>query len=107
MDNQFSISEFIKSCIGLPYIEILEKADQQVRWAESLTRGGRQGAPKARADGANHYAAELKSLLFYLRSGTPPGSGSFQMYRPIVQSLVNYGEFKPEALNAFNLSSSH
>lgn len=106
MDNQFSFSEFIESCIGLPYIEIIAKAEERVRWAESMTRGGRRGAPKARADGATHYAAEIKSFLFYLRSGTKPGSGSFQMYRPIVESLVASGEFRPEALNSFNRFSS-
>jgi hypothetical protein len=106
MDSQFSFSKFVNDCIGLSYKESLAKAEQQVYWAESQTRGGRRGAPKARADGANDYAAELKSLLFYLRSGTKPGSGAFQMYRPIVQSLVNSGELKLEALNDFNFSSA-
>ena len=98
----YDFAEFLKSCIGLSYLEIISKAEQQGAWAESMTRGGKRGAPKARKEGAGEYAAELKSFLFYLRYGTKPGSGSFSMYRPVVRSLVDSGEFRPSALDAFS-----
>lgn len=105
-NNKFDISVFITSCIGISYDEIMEKADQEAHLVELQLHKGGRGALKLKDDGAIFYLAELKSLLFFLSTGSTPGSGSFQLYRPIVQSLVDSGEFNPAALNVFNLSSS-
>lgn len=99
IDTKYDFFKFIKRCIGLSYLEIISKAEQQVAWAECLTL-------KERADGAGQYAAELKSFLFFLRHGQRPSSGSFLAYRPVVESLVTTGELNPSALDVFRNSAS-
>ncbi|MGP8198385.1 MAG: hypothetical protein ACLQU4_02650 [Limisphaerales bacterium] len=101
MDKRFDIETFIQGCVGLSYVEVIAKAQEQERWAESMTAPHRRGAPKNRAAGTSRFAAELRSLLFYLYHGTKPMTGDFILYEPLVRSLVERGEFKPEALDIF------
>jgi hypothetical protein len=98
MTDQFDFRTFLQSCIGKPYNDILSDAISKATWADSLT-DSRRGGPKARADGGSAYAAELKSFIFYLTYFTKPATGSYGLYEPVVQWLIESKQVKPEALD--------
>ena len=96
MKPEYDLEKFISGCIGLGYPEVVLKAQEEERRMEARTAGGRRRAPKAREDGASKFAAELRSLLFFLYHFAKPMTGSFALYQPLVEWLVQRGDFKPE-----------
>ncbi len=84
-------------------MEILQEADKECASVErTLSRV--KNAPRNRDQGGVAYCSQIKEFLFFMRSGTRPGSVSpanFQAYKPVVQSLISRGELTVETLTLF------
>ncbi|MGV3704527.1 MAG: hypothetical protein ACO1NU_04030 [Arcticibacter sp.] len=55
-------------------------------------------------EGLGYYRDHVGDFLFYLNSGMVPAGiklTGLQKFLPIIENLVNKGQFKPEALNVF------
>ena len=101
--TQYDFHAFLKRMALLSYASILHEADSECGSVER-TLYGVKGAPKRREDGGSAYVEKIKAFLFYMRHGTRPGSASeadLRAYKPVVQALVERGEFKPDALDTF------
>ena len=99
----YDINRFIESVKDKDYYVILDEAQKAVYAAERGTSGVK-GAVRKREAGALGYAADLKGLIFFLGNGVKPAGVNdyvFQSFKPIVQSLVDRKQFKPEALDVF------
>jgi hypothetical protein len=104
MENRYDFAVFIKDVMDLDYLEIIEKAEQEVAEIEQLSYG-RPGAVKAREMGSTAYAHKLKEFLFWLRFGRRPSSaseGDFHLYKIVALALVEKGAFKPSVLEMFD-----
>ena len=100
----FNISEFFESITEKNYLETILAAQSEVTAAETLTAGGRRGAPAARQQGAGHYADVLKKFLFLLNTGAKPGGvddNDFARFRPFIARFVRDGILRAEALDVF------
>lgn len=105
MSDLYDFDAFLRRMRGLDYEDIIRNAEAEATSAEGSSFLMR-GAPRRRALGSVEYASRVKAFLFYLRTGSRPGSANdseFLSYRPIVEALVAKGRFKPEALEAFDL----
>jgi hypothetical protein len=103
MENQYDFESFLKRMSTLDYDVILTQASAEVAQVERVSFRVK-GAPSQREHGSSAYASRIKAFLFYLRSGTKPGSANaseFSMYKPVIVELVNKKQLKPEILRQF------
>jgi len=99
----YDFDEFLKRMVNLDYLDILLQADAECGCVEQSSYRVR-GAPRRRKMGSGEYAKRIKDFLFFMRYGIRPGGASdseFQSYRPVVETLVQKGQMKPEALQVF------
>jgi len=105
MSDLYDFDAFLRRMLDLDYEDIIRHAEAEANSAEGSSFHVR-GAPRYRALGSTEYASHVKAFLFYLRTGSRPGSvndSEFLSYRPIVEALVAKGRFRPESLEAFDL----
>ena len=69
---RYSIHEFLDAVQGKSVFEAISMAQHECYEAEQMTRGGKRGAPAARAAGCDRYAADLKGFIFFLSNGVQP-----------------------------------
>ena len=99
----FSIAEFVDTVKGLSLARIMSDTEREVDLAEYASFASK-GSRDFKRRGSVHYAETLKGLMFLLRYGRKPDGVSpvdFQLFRPIIDGLVNRGELKSEALQLF------
>ncbi len=101
----FDKKEFVENVIerGLNLNEIIKEAREEIQQTESSSYGVR-GAPETRAAGSGEYVRFLGSMGFFLMSGEMPNNISddeFQILPPLVQHLVDRGDFSPDVLELF------
>ena len=99
----YDLDELLTRMVGKDYLDILREAEQE---ANAVERGlhGLRGAPKRREQGGGVYLNKIGQFLFFMRHGIKPlgvYEEDFQRYMPIIQSLVDRGQMKPEALDIF------
>jgi hypothetical protein len=96
--QSYDFDDFIARMSRLDYPEILRQANSECGRAENA--GSRQ-----REQGSIKYAERIKAFLFYMQHGTRPSSATdheFARYRPVVEALVEKGQYTPEALQRFD-----
>lgn len=104
INSPYDFHAFLQRMTKLSHIEILQEADKECALVER-TLFSVKGAPKRRDQGGDAYCSQIKEFLFFMRSGKRPGSVSttnFQVYKPVVQSLISKGELAVETLNLFS-----
>ena len=102
--TRFAKRGFIERIKNHDFMQILKAVEQRIQEVDSRYHPVR-GAPLSRAEGSVQYAAFLKGVAFYLRSGKRPAGLSvaeFRLLRPLVASLVRHGQLRAEALDAFD-----
>ena len=102
--TRFAKRGFIERIKNHDFMQILKAVEQKIHEVDSRYHPLR-GVPLARAEGSVQYAAFLKGVACYLRSGKRPVSLSgaeFHLIRPLVASLVRHRQLRPEALDAFD-----
>ena len=70
---------------------------------EALTRGGRRGAPAARAVGCDSYASDLKGFIFFLSHGVKPSGVYYDTYRAFISTahtLIGIDETRLQKLES-------
>jgi hypothetical protein len=104
MSYNKKLDDFIESVKDKDRIEIFQIAQREIAGAESGLSGVK-GAVAKRASGAPEYVAILKGFMFVFMTGGRPSMGEFeeefQKFKPIIESLVKKGQFKPEILSVF------
>lgn len=106
--KRFSLEHFLDEVKDLRLVQMIERAEQEVRWVESISYGV-SGAVETRKEGGPEYAASIKSFLFWLRYGRRPfgaSGGEYELYRPIAVELVNKKDLKPTVLDQFDSDKS-
>jgi hypothetical protein len=84
--TRFAKRGFIDRIKNHDFMQILTAVEQKIHEVDSRYHPVR-GVPLARAEGSGQYAAFLKGVSFYLRSGKRPAGLSrneFQLLRPLV-----------------------
>ncbi len=102
--TRFAKRGFIERIKNDDFMQILKAVEQKIHEVDSRYHPVR-GAPLAHAEGSVQYAAFLKGVAFYLKSGKRPAGLSrneFDLLRPLVASLVRHGQLRAEALDAFD-----
>lgn len=92
---KYSINEFLHFVEGKTVVEAILLAQQEAGSAEAITRGGRRGAPAARAAGCDSYAADLKGFIFFLSNGIKPAGvydGTYHSFISTAHKLVGIDE---------------
>ena len=103
-NSRYDFHGFVQRMAKLHYHEILYEADKECAAVER-TLSQVKGAPKRREQGGVVYCSQIKEFLFFIQNGKRPGSASpidFQAYKPVVESLINKGEWKAETLTQFS-----
>ena len=88
--NSYSIMDFLDGVKGEYVPDAIYLARKETDEAERCTTGGRRGAPKARLNGCDKYAIELKSFIFFLENGIKPQDVSeyvFQSFMSTARTL--------------------
>lgn len=88
---RYSIHEFLDAVQGKSVFEAISMAQHECYEAEQMTRGGKRGAPAARAAGCDRYAADLKGFIFFLSNGVQPAgidNGTFISFRKAVPGIL-------------------
>jgi hypothetical protein len=101
--DRFDFDDFLGRMAALDYPEILMQANSECGSIERISYGVK-GCVRNRADGSVRYAERIKAFLWFMRTGTRPGSADdyeFQRYRIVAEALVKKGQFKPEVLDWF------
>ena len=101
--STYDFQRLLQKMAKLSYVEVLQEAEKECASVER-TLSKVKGAPRNREQGAEVHCSQIKEFLFFMRTGTRPGSVSsmnFQTYKPIVQSLISRGEFAVETLALF------
>jgi len=102
--TRFAKQGFIERIKNHDFMQILQAVEQKIYEVDSRYHPVR-GDPPARAEGSGQYAAFLKGVAFYLKSGKRPAGltgAEFRLLRPLVASLVRHGQLRAEALDAFD-----
>jgi len=102
--TRFGRPAFIKRIKNHDFMQMLEAVEQKIIEVDSRYHPVR-GDPPAHAEGSGQYAAFLKGVAFYLKSGKRPAGltgAEFQLLRPLVASLVRRGQLRAGALAAFD-----
>ncbi len=102
--TRFARRGFIERIKNHDFMQILKAVEQRIHEVDSRYHPVR-GDPLARAEGSVQYAAFLKGVAFYLRSGKRPAGLSgdeFRLLRPLVASLVRHRQLRAEALDVFD-----
>jgi hypothetical protein len=101
--ESFDFAEFIEGVKDRDYLEIIRYAEQEADRVDRMSRFVK-GAVTARRRGSITYVSRIGAFLFWMRFGIRPDGASeqdFQSYRVVAERLVQKGQFKPEALDAF------
>ena len=102
--RRYDFSEFIERVKALDYLEMIRAAEQEAAGVEHNLYGRGKTARMKQEAGGKEYNNLLGGFLFLLRSGRKPASVSeweFPSMRPAIESLVQRGNMKPEALAVF------
>ena len=103
MSADFSIDRFIETVKSMDYPDIIRHANDECAKLEAAHR--RIKGRRARGQsGLMSHVDFLKGFLFFIQGhGRPHGLSDheFQKIRPVVQALVDKGQFKDEVLNWF------
>lgn len=100
--DPYDFGQFLEKIAGLSHAQMLHAGETECAIAEGAGTG--PGGPRQREVGCMEYAHRIRSLLWYLKTGTRPdsaGDGDFASYRPLVLALIARGDFRPEALRSF------
>ncbi len=101
ISQSYNLGEFIREVKDKDYTEIVALAEREVALAERRSFGYK-GCVKEREKGSTRYAADLKGLLWSLKSGSrPAGVHVFPQFCPIFESLIARRQLRPEAIDIF------
>jgi hypothetical protein len=98
VDATERFARFLDSIKDMDYPRIMWEAESACAGAEPA-RG-----PKAGRATRVEYAGLLKGFLFFMQHGIKPAGVSdehFQLFRPVVENLVQKKQMLPEALKLF------
>lgn len=104
ISESYNFEEFLAAMIGKSWEDIMLDGQNEVRVAEARSFSVK-GAPEQRKRGSTKYAARIKAFLNFMYYGSRPGSASdweFALYRPVCESLVKQGRFRPDVLDLFH-----
>jgi hypothetical protein len=102
--HRYDFKRFIDQVKDKDYPEIVKYAEAELGRVEHSSRGVR-GAPRRRELGSLEYADKVGQFLFFMRRHIIPDDvDEFdrQLYRVVVEQLVNKGQLKPEVLDVFS-----
>ncbi|MDZ5646376.1 hypothetical protein [Nitrospirillum sp. BR 11828] len=97
----FDINVFTDGLLGKHLPEIVYLMQSEHQRVEELMRGGRYGAPLARASGGVKYQAQLGRLIFWLGAYSIPGGMTLSdrsIALKLTRDLVERQIIKAEAL---------
>ena len=103
MTTPWDFDAFLKTAKTLRVVALNKFAADEAYRAEIAGRG--EGGAQNRGSGSAEYAMRVREFLYYLRTGQrPQGAGplDFARCRPVVVTLVERGDFLPNALEAFD-----
>lgn len=107
MTSPYNFQDFLERMARLDYHDILREADAECGRVQKVSSRVR-GAPRQRKMGSLQYLQRIKEFLFFMQHGIRPATASesdFQSYRPVVETLVEKGQIKPETLEVFRQSA--
>lgn len=98
--DKFDIDKFLKNQEGKDYLDILTSCHQEHTWLNNIK-------PKDRDEQYywQKYYSFLGGFTFLLSQGIKPASmndDDFMSIKPIIKSLVDKKQLKPEMLDLFN-----
>lgn len=102
--KMFNIETRLNELEKLNSIEIMDRAEKMVRIAEEIQISSKN---KYKFDIENmqyKYISTLKGLIFFIANGIKPGGvndANFQLFKPIIENLIEQGEIKEEILKLF------
>lgn len=102
--DDYSFSEFLKSIEDFNFIEAFAKTSEEKRSAEYLARREFHKSKNQQNYQVIRYEKQLGDLLFWFYGGTKPAGLSeteFQLIKPFCEKLIEKGNLKSSALNAF------
>lgn len=102
---RFDFDEFVRLVKDRDYHEIVALTQEESREAARRIAGKVRGAPAARKAGAGEYKDLLGGLIYLLMQNQKPISvydWDFKRMRPILESLVERGQLRREALTVFD-----
>jgi hypothetical protein len=101
---RYDFDRFIAEVRDLGYVEMIAEADREAGQVERNLYGRGKTARMKQEAGGREYRHLLGGFLWLLRTGTKPQSVSewdFLRMRPAIESLVERGIMKPEAMAVF------
>jgi len=101
--DNFSIDRFLERMAGLSKQKMLAEAEKALHYSQAhlgmLARKRRKVN-----DGSENYCRVVEEFLFFLRTLKKPNSvydAEFSKFKPVVESLIDENEAKPELLRLF------
>lgn len=103
MKPEYDFDRYLSEIKEKDYFDILKNVEQLGTNVERSSFGC-NGAVGRREAGSLDFSKKSGELLWWLRTGTKPGSCSdldFQKFKPLCERLVAKGQLKPSALQVF------
>ena len=103
---RYDFNEFISSVKDLGYVEMIKAADREAGAVEHNLYGRGKNSRAKQQGGGREYRNLLGGFLWLLRTGGKPSSldaHDFHRMRPAIESLVQRGIMKQEALAVFGV----
>ena len=100
--DRFDIDKLLADCLKKSLIDLIEFLTKKVDTIDTIHRNmGKRDPEEYRLI---KYKQTVGELLFFLNTGVKPSAltdNEFQLYRPIIQNLVNMGNLSEDALKYF------
>jgi hypothetical protein len=100
----FNFKEFLDGIEDSDFFQAAQRTEQELRSVEPFARREFRKREIQRDTRPGKYADKLKGLLFWFHSAMKPAGLSeneFQLIKPLCEKLVQKGQLKPLALDAF------
>ena len=97
----YDLNDFILKYQDADFITLITQISKEVQHLDALFMRLRRNEYD---NGLTYYREHVGDFLFYLNTGVVPAGiqiTGLEHFRPIIENLVNKGQFRPEALNIF------
>jgi len=97
----FRIETFLQECADSSWADIVSRAEDAKNRLKQLSYGSK-GAVALREQGTPQYIDDLGEFLYFMRTQQRGDNDrKFYLYKPIAESMVAAGIFRPEVLKLF------